>query len=325
MYDPSMRVLTVLELLQEHEEITGQELARHLEVSARTVQRYVARLQDLGVPVEGRRGVGGAYRLRPGYRLPPLMFTAQEATSVALGLQALHLLGLDSLTPATTGARSKLRRALPAALREQVQALEQAVQFGQGDGVRTDAALLAALTVAVQQGRTVTFRYPPTGPDREARGPQTRRVNVYRALHHWGRWYAVGQCHLRGALRSFRLDRMTDLQICPERFVPPPDFDALGVLLAMPDPVHTVEVWLDAPPHALRARLHTWGAALEPDGTGTRLHCQRDDLHSFAAHLLTLGCDFRVHRPAALLDALQDHQRRCATALGARNGPGVTA
>jgi len=127
MYDPSMRVLTVLELLQEHEEITGQELARHLEVSARTVQRYVARLQDLGVPVEGRRGVGGAYRLRPGYRLPPLMFTAQEATSVALGLQALHLLGLDSLTPATTGARSKLRRALPAALREQVQALEQAV------------------------------------------------------------------------------------------------------------------------------------------------------------------------------------------------------
>ncbi|HCE63569.1 MAG TPA: YafY family transcriptional regulator, partial [Deinococcus radiodurans] len=61
-YDPSLRVLTVLELLQAREEVTGAELARRLEVSPRTVQRYVARLQDLGIPVEGRRGVGGAYR-----------------------------------------------------------------------------------------------------------------------------------------------------------------------------------------------------------------------------------------------------------------------
>ena len=67
MYDPSMRVLTVLELLQSREEVTGAELARRLEVSPRTVQRYVARLQDLGIPVEGRRGVGGAYRLKPGF------------------------------------------------------------------------------------------------------------------------------------------------------------------------------------------------------------------------------------------------------------------
>ncbi|MCD0176594.1 HTH domain-containing protein, partial [Deinococcus sp. 14RED07] len=57
MYDPSMRVLTVLELLQAHEEVSGADLARRLEVSPRTVQRYVARLQDLGIPVKGRRGV----------------------------------------------------------------------------------------------------------------------------------------------------------------------------------------------------------------------------------------------------------------------------
>ena len=73
VYDPSMRVLTVLELLQARESVTGPELARRLEVSLRTVQRYVARLQDLGIPVQSSRGVGGAYRLRPGFRLPPLM------------------------------------------------------------------------------------------------------------------------------------------------------------------------------------------------------------------------------------------------------------
>ena len=103
MYDPSMRVLTVLELLQSREEVTGAELARRLEVSPRTVQRYVARLQDLGIPVEGRRGVGGAYRLKPGFQLPPLMFTGEEALALALGLRALTHLGLHALAPAAQG------------------------------------------------------------------------------------------------------------------------------------------------------------------------------------------------------------------------------
>ncbi|WP_045233896.1 helix-turn-helix domain-containing protein, partial [Deinococcus pimensis] len=58
MYDPSMRVLTVLELLQAREEVTGAELARVLEVSPRTVQRYVLRLRDLGLPVTSTRGPG---------------------------------------------------------------------------------------------------------------------------------------------------------------------------------------------------------------------------------------------------------------------------
>lgn len=59
MYDPSMRVLTVLELLQTRGRMSGPELAAHLEVSVRTVQRYVARLQDLGIPVAAARGPGG--------------------------------------------------------------------------------------------------------------------------------------------------------------------------------------------------------------------------------------------------------------------------
>jgi predicted DNA-binding transcriptional regulator YafY len=69
MYDPIMRVLTVLEILQAREHVSGAELAERLEVDIRTVQRYIARLQDLSIPVESVRGVGGFYRLRPGFRL----------------------------------------------------------------------------------------------------------------------------------------------------------------------------------------------------------------------------------------------------------------
>src|ERR1700733_5612573 len=68
MYDPIMRVLTVLEILQARDSVTGAELAERLEVDLRTVQRYIVRLKDLNIPVESSRGVGGAYRLKPGFR-----------------------------------------------------------------------------------------------------------------------------------------------------------------------------------------------------------------------------------------------------------------
>ena len=105
-----MRVLTVLELLQTHGRLSGGELAARLEVSVRTVQRYVARLQDLGIPVEGTRGPGGFYRLKPGFRLPPLMFGTEEAFAVALGLDALIFLGLSETAPAAAGVKAKLAR-----------------------------------------------------------------------------------------------------------------------------------------------------------------------------------------------------------------------
>ena len=85
MLTPTARLLELLELLQARPLITGREISDRLEIDPRTVRRYVAALQRLGIPVEGQRGVGGGYRIRPGYRLPPLMLTDDEAVAVALG------------------------------------------------------------------------------------------------------------------------------------------------------------------------------------------------------------------------------------------------
>lgn len=113
MYDPVMRVLTVLEILQARDHVTGAELAERLEVDLRTVQRYIVRLKDLSIPIDSSRGVGGAYRLRPGFRLPPLLLTNEEAFALSLGLRALRQVGLAAFAPATEGALSKLGRVLP--------------------------------------------------------------------------------------------------------------------------------------------------------------------------------------------------------------------
>ncbi|GGI69818.1 helix-turn-helix transcriptional regulator [Deinococcus wulumuqiensis] len=311
-YDPSLRVLTVLELLQAREEVTGAELARRLEVSPRTVQRYVMKLQDLGIPVEGKRGVGGAYRLKPGFRLPPLMFTGEEALSLALGLRALRQLGLHTLAPAAEAASAKLTRTLPHSLREEVQALEKAVQLDDSPWVvSTDAATLATLLRAVRASQVAEFAYTSN------QGAVTRRqVNVYRVMHVDGRWYAVGWCQLRQEVRSFRLDRIRELAVLEETFTPPQDFDALAYIRshACHAPSYEVSVWLAAPPATLRGAVSVWHTDLRAEGEGTRLTCQRENLASFAAFLLGVGVDFRVDSPPELREVFRTLTRRCAAA-----------
>src|SRR5919205_3706811 len=113
MYHPTTRVLTVLELLQALPRLSGAELAERLEVDRRTVRRYVSMLQELGVPVESEAGRYGGYRLRPGYKLPPMMFTEEEALALSLGLLLSRRLGLSEAAPAIEGALAKLDRVLP--------------------------------------------------------------------------------------------------------------------------------------------------------------------------------------------------------------------
>ncbi|WP_407570143.1 helix-turn-helix transcriptional regulator [Deinococcus altitudinis] len=318
-YDPSMRVLTVLELLQSRERLSGGELCRRLEVSPRTVQRYVARLQDLGIPVESTRGVGGSYRLKPGFRLPPLMFTADEALSIALGLRALRLLGLQALTPAATAATAKLARTLPHALSERVQALQDAVQLDVSPWVlAADNVLLTGLLAAMEAGQPVTFRYTSRGA-----AASVREVEVYGTVHVFGRWYAVGHCRTRRAIRSFRLDRIEALGLLEGHYTRPPDFDALAHLRAsLPKETseHKVEVYLDAPLAALQPQLTSWGVTLSGlPGDRTRLVARRNRLEPLAAGLLGLGCAMTVLEPPelrAVFARMADHSARASLPPG---------
>src|SRR5207253_9212175 len=122
MYFPTTRVLSVLELLQAHQRLSGPDIAERLEVNPRTVRRYITMLQDLGIPVEAERGRYGAYRLRPGFKLPPLMFTEDEALALTLALLAARRLGLTSPAAAVEGPLAKIERVLPLTSRQRLQA-----------------------------------------------------------------------------------------------------------------------------------------------------------------------------------------------------------
>ncbi len=313
MYDPIMRVLAVLEILQARDSVTGAELAERLEVDLRTVQRYIVRLKDLSIPIHSSRGVGGAYRLRPGFRLPPLLLTNEEAFALSLGLRALRQIGLSGFAPATEGALGKLERVLPEALRESIRTVEDVVAIEPGPWVvSTSVESLVRAASAIRTNRRLRFSYR-SHSDATSR----RQIEPYAVIHTDGRWYVIGHCLSRQALRTFRLDRVTDLELCAATFRRPKDFDAQRYMQEhMPfiQSDYQIDVWIEMPVEEAQLSFAPLRVAIEGQDGGTRLRCGRDRLEMFAAMLLSMGRRIVIYNPPELSETFRQLAQRAMQA-----------
>ncbi|MGW0424104.1 helix-turn-helix transcriptional regulator [Streptomyces sp. NPDC003015] len=216
---PTARVLTLLELLQSGGTRTVAELADRLGVEGRTVRRYVDHLIDLDVPVESVRGRYGGYRLAPGYRLPPLMLSDDEALAVLLGLVAGRRAGLTTTQhTANETAAAKIWRVLPQHLARRLDTLLESLAFTEqpGEFDTPDSGVLLTIADAVRHRRPVSIRY--TG--RDARRSE-RTLHAYGIVAHAGRWYVTGEDARIGEDRTFRLDRIADARTLPGSFEAP--------------------------------------------------------------------------------------------------------
>jgi predicted DNA-binding transcriptional regulator YafY len=320
MLAPSARLLELLELLQARPLMTGRELADRLAVDARTVRRYIAALQELGIPVEGQRGVGGGYRMRPGFRLPPLMLNDDEAVVVVLGLVAARRLGVDSTPGSVDGALAKIHRVLPDALRRRVEALETTLGFTTPatPGVPVSGNAVLVLADAIRRRRRLRSAY------RSFSGAETEReLSPHGLVVHSGRWYLAAYDHTRDDLRTFRVDRMWRTVISDEPALAPPDgFDAVAHVsrsLARVPWTWEVELLLGLPLDQAAERIPpTVGELLEAQD-GTLLRMRVSSLDWMASVLAGLDCPFTIRRPAELrarVRALADRLEASAERLG---------
>ncbi len=309
MSRPTTRVLTVLELLQTHGRMSGSELAQRLEVDRRTVRRYIVALEELGIPITAERGRDGAYMLVAGFKLPPMMFTDDEALALSVGLLAARGLGLAEAAPAVASAQAKLERVMPANLKRRVRAVDEtvALDLSRPTAPRDNGALVA-LSAAAQAQRRVRMRYRASENDESERD-----FDPYGLAYRGGRWYVVGFCQLRNGLRSFRLDRIESVQPLDMSFTRPPGFDALGHLtfsVATLPRTFAVEVLLHTDLERARRQVFPAFGVLEQSADGVLLRGQTDDLDWYARELARLPFAFDVQRPAALRDALASCARR---------------
>jgi predicted DNA-binding transcriptional regulator YafY len=320
MARPTARVLTLLQLLQSGGLRTLSELAERLEVDERTVRRYVDHLIDLEVPVESVRGRHGGYRLAPGYRMPPLMLTEDEALAVMLGLVAGHRSGADAAAHET--ATAKIRRVLPERLARRLDAVLGSVAFTTPPVATTapDGTVLLTIASAVESHRPVSIRYT----DRDGRS-STRLLHPHGLVVHSGRWYVTGADPQLGEDRTFRLDRIADARTLPGAFQPPAGIDAAQRVVsgfAGAAYRHEVTLRVAGTVEQLRTRLPASVATVvePPAGAGEewlRVELRVQRLDWLPGVLASLDLPFAVERPdelrtlvAALADRLAASARR---------------
>ncbi|SEK90976.1 Predicted DNA-binding transcriptional regulator YafY, contains an HTH and WYL domains [Streptacidiphilus jiangxiensis] len=314
--DTSARLLNLLSLLQTPREWSGTELADRLDVSTRTIRRYIDRLRELGYPVEATMGTIGGYRLIAGRALPPLLLDDEEAVAIAVGLRAAAGSAVDGIEDASLRALTKLEQVLPSRLRYRVGALGTAVVAMTGGGPRVEPAVLTVLAGAITNHERVRFSY------RAAAGTETRRhIEPQRLVANGRRWYLVAWDLDRDDWRLFRVDRLADPTATGARATARelPAADAAAFVqdkLRGMWPSAPVVVDFAAEPETVRAHLgQATTGELEPlPNGGSRWSVDADRLDWMAVRLLMLDLPFTVQSPPALVERLRTFGERARAA-----------
>jgi len=277
------------------------------------LRRDVTRLQELGIPVESQLGRHGGYRLRPGYRLPPLMLSDDEATAVALALTSARELGLGTSAPAIETALAKIHRVLPTALLARLQALEAALGFADARPARgtVGGGVLLILAGAVRTARRVRILYATPGrPERE------RDVDAYGVVIVAGRWYLAAHDHASGEHRVFRVDRIRGARLGTADAPVPSGFDSIAFVersLARVPWRWSIELIAEASLDEVRATIPASVAELEATSEGVVVRIRADDLDGAARMLAAVPWQFRIASPPELAEALAVHAHRLMT------------
>lgn len=314
MASTSARLLTLLGLLQSRPDWSGGELAERLAVTDRTVRNDVARLRELGYPVDAVRGPGGRYRLGAGARLPPLLLDDAEAVAVAVGLRR---------TTATAGfeeparsALAKLEQVLPDRLRRRLAAIRDASDSGPEntdsnvEDPPVDAGTLAAVADAIRdhQGLRAHYRDEPV------------EIEPYRLVAWQRRWFLVARDPATGRWAPYRVDWLHLRTPGGRRFTPVP-FPGDPTELTVREVARTgwavhARLTVDASADEVLARINPTVGTVEPlpDGRCV-LVTGGDSVEVVAVWIGMLGLDFHVDEPPGLVEHLRVLAARYARAV----------
>lgn len=294
MLSTSARLLRLATLLQSRRHWPGAALSEQLGVDARTVRRDVDRLRELGYPVEASSGVGGGYALGRGADLPPLVLDDEEAVALAIALRAAGATvgGIEATSLQLLG---KLDQLMPTRLRRRATALH-AVTMSLRGGMPplVDAGLLTDIATACRDARVLRFGYRSHAGDGSERHVQPTRLANYGR-----RWYLIAWDVDRGDWRSFRVDRMNEVRVTGDSFVPRPVPADVATRLergiAYEPFACRITLRLAGSVAELQAVLPVWCGVLEPKtATHSLLHVGAESPEHLLAQVLMIGQDVEL-------------------------------
>jgi predicted DNA-binding transcriptional regulator YafY len=215
------RMNAIVILMRSRKKVTANELAKMFGVTDRTIYRDMQSLADTDVPIVATPGTEGGYELLPGFFVPPILFTKDEAVALFLGGTFVSERKGTPFQESIVSALAKLEELLPETTREPAMMTKNFILWDVPDEQPTSSQseAIQTITEAMQGQRCIHVRYESDASVTE------RVVEPYGVIYGDGRWYLVGFCHLRGALRMFRVNRIADVRMEEEEFERPEDFD----------------------------------------------------------------------------------------------------
>ncbi len=295
------RLLAIVLELQGKGTLRAADLAATFETCQRTIYRDIQALGQAGVPLVSVPGRG--YALMQGYFLPPLNFSAEEATTLLLGGTYIERAFDAQYRAAAQSASRKIEGVLPRAAQAQVRDLRQSLAFvGISLPERSDeAAHLQRLRRAIIDRQTVSFTYHARTTTSPQLPPTQRAADPYGLAHISSTWYLIAYCQLRQAQRHFRLDRMGDLTVTAQTFTRPADFVIpSGAVPTADHPFSAQVVFAPAVARWVQEERFPFIAATETRGDGLLVTLRARHLDEVVQWLLGWGSNVRVLDPPAL-------------------------
>jgi predicted DNA-binding transcriptional regulator YafY len=299
---PTARALYTLELLYDRPSTTAAQLAERLGVTERAARRYVGILREAGIPVESSRGPHGGYRLGRRARLPPVVFSQDEALGLVIAVLDGRPAAADPDDP-VGAALAKVIRALPAGVGRQAATLRELASAAPDRyAAPPDPATTNALVAALDAGRRVVLTYRTgTGDSWDA------EVDPWAVVARHGRWYLVCHSHRAGATRAYRIDRIRAVRQTADACVRP-DIDPVVALeehLGSGWPYRT-RVVFDAPLAEVAPWIRATMGRLEPAGRGCVLVGTTNNPAMYAQEwLAAVPFGFRVEGGPELREAVR--------------------
>src|SRR5215470_8450180 len=223
------RLVAIALRLQSRRVVRAEDLAAHFEISVRTVYRDLAALGEAGIPIIGEAGVG--YSLVKGYYLPPVMFTAEEASALSIGGKLVEHLTDASLRREMESALLKIRSVLPRDRQDFLDRLERSTAVVSSRLTplpRLASETLIPIQSALAGRRVLALDYQGA----QRRELTKRHVEPLGLVHYSDNWHLIAYCRLRRDVRDFRTDRICKLQVQNEFFSGHADFSLARYLEA---------------------------------------------------------------------------------------------
>lgn len=207
------RLVAILTQLQTRRLLTSTNLAEKFGVSTRTIYRDLKALEQAGVPILTEDGKG--YSLMEGYKIPPIMFTENQANALILAEQLVLKNKDSSLINDYAEAIDKIKAVLRKSEKDKVNLLSLRTKFAKLDNYEIKSNILSTLQIAITNFYLVNFGY--TNAEKKE---SKRTVEPFALLNISEGWLLVAFCRLRKEFRYFRLDRIQKLQVQQENFTP---------------------------------------------------------------------------------------------------------